>query len=93
MEKQLVECFKALGDPIRLKIYSRLKKGVVCACDFLDELNLEISQPTLSFHLKKLSQCGLIDEQKDGIRKNFSVNKEMLEVMRNYLDKTMEEEK
>lgn len=93
MDKQLVECFKALGDPIRFKIYTRLKHGTVCACDFLGELDLEISQPTLSFHLKKLTQCGLISEEKDGIRKNFSVNREVLELMQKYLNETKEEEK
>ena len=93
MDKQLVECFKALGDPIRFKIYSRLKHGTVCACDFLGELDLEISQPTLSFHLKKLNKCGLINVEKDGIRKNISVNFEVLHKIQHYWNKTMEEEK
>ena len=93
MDKQLVECFKALGDPIRFRIYSRLKHGTVCACEFLGELDLEISQPTLSFHLKKLSQCGLINEEKDGIRKIFSVNHDVFELMKHYWNQTTEEER
>lgn len=93
MEKQLVECFKALGDPIRFRIYDRLIHGTVCACDFLSELDLDITQPTLSFHLKKLSQCGLINQEKDGTTKNFTVNHEVFELMKHYWNKTTEEER
>ncbi len=86
MEKQIVECFKALGDPIRFKIYSQLRHGSVCACDFIEVLDLEIAQPTLSFHLKKLNQCGLIDVKKDGIWKFYSINQEVDKLMKDFWD-------
>ncbi len=83
MSQQLIECLKALGDPVRFKIYQRLQKGEVCACDFLDLLDLSITQPTLSFHLKKMASCGLIDVKKDGIRQRYTVNEEMANKLKN----------
>ena len=55
------EVFKALADPGRVKIVNLLANapGPVCVCDLTPELGL--SQPTVSFHLKKLVQAGLIE--------------------------------
>ena len=83
MSQQLIECLKALGDPVRFKIYQRLQKGEVCACDFLEMLDLSITQPTLSFHLRKMASCGLIDVRKDGIRQRYIANKEMATKLKN----------
>ena len=57
MAKQL----KAVSDPNRLKLLACLKKGEVCACDFVDVLN--ISQPAVSQQLKKLKEAGIIVER------------------------------
>ncbi len=54
MSKQL----KAVSDPNRLKLLACLKKGEVCACDFVDVLH--ISQPAVSQHLKKLKDAAII---------------------------------
>lgn len=56
--------FKALSDESRVKILLMLSSGATNACDFMDELH--ISQPTLSHHLKVLSEAGLVNCQKDG---------------------------
>lgn len=84
MKDQLTECFKALGDPIRFQIFASLRSQIRCACEFSDILGLEISQPTLSFHLRKLKACGLINETRDGNRRLMSVNQETLEMIRQY---------
>ena len=56
--------FKALSDPSRLKIINILSCGERCACDILKYFNF--SQPTLSHHMKVLSNCGLIQIRKKG---------------------------
>lgn len=56
--------FKALGDENRIKIALMLFSGSTNACDFMDELN--ISQPTLSHHLKVLADAKIVKFSKDG---------------------------
>jgi ArsR family transcriptional regulator len=87
MDKKLIECFKALGDPVRFQIFDSLKRKSICACEFDDVLNLDVSQPTLSFHLKKLRECGLIIENKEGTRKILSVNPDMVNYIERYWEK------
>lgn len=64
--------FKALSDESRVKIILMLSTGATNACDFMDELN--ISQPTLSHHLKILSEAGLVQMQKDGKWRIYSIS-------------------
>ncbi|MGB7594795.1 MAG: metalloregulator ArsR/SmtB family transcription factor [Erysipelotrichaceae bacterium] len=64
--------FKALGDPIRFSIYQSLLGIECCACDMLEKYS--ITQPTLSHHMGKLVQSGLIIARKDGIWTRYSVN-------------------
>jgi ArsR family transcriptional regulator len=64
--------FKALGDPIRFSIYQTLCKKESCACDILEKFS--ITQPTLSHHMGKLVQSGLIIGRKDGIWMRYSVD-------------------
>ncbi len=56
---------KALADPVRLQLYSRIgaAEGEVCVCDIQD---VGVSQPTVSHHLRKLREAGLIDCQRRG---------------------------
>lgn len=56
--------FKALSDETRLKIVEMLSCGEMCACDILESFN--ITQPTLSYHMKILTDCGLVNSRKDG---------------------------
>jgi ArsR family transcriptional regulator len=64
----LAKIFKALGDPVRLRlmsmIASRGEGGEVCVCDLTPAFDL--SQPTISHHLKLLRQAGLIDCERRG---------------------------
>lgn len=56
---------KALADPVRLRLYSRItvQPGPVCVCDIQD---VGVSQPTVSHHLRKLREAGLIDCERRG---------------------------
>lgn len=56
--------FKALSDETRLRILNMLSGNELCACSILEEVN--ITQPTLSYHMKILSECGLVSARKDG---------------------------
>jgi ArsR family transcriptional regulator, arsenate/arsenite/antimonite-responsive transcriptional repressor len=58
---------KALADPTRLTMIAALWKAnqPVCICDFT--ASLELTQPTISHHMAKLKDSGLVDSEKDGI--------------------------
>lgn len=64
---ELAKTFKALGDPVRLRLLSMIASrsgGEVCVCDLTPAFDL--SQPTISHHLKLLRQAGLIDCERRG---------------------------
>ncbi|WP_406349086.1 metalloregulator ArsR/SmtB family transcription factor [Streptomyces sp. NBC_00144] len=64
---ELAKVFKALGDPVRLRLLSLIASragGEVCVCDLTPAFDL--SQPTISHHLKLLRQAGLIDCERRG---------------------------
>ena len=64
---ELEALFGALADKNRVKIVSMLLKagdGACCVCDFEPELG--ISQPTVSYHLKRLTDVGLLEREKRG---------------------------
>ncbi len=59
---------KALADPVRLRLMSLVAShagGEACVCDLADAFDL--SQPTISHHLKVLRECGLLDREKRGV--------------------------
>ena len=58
---------KALGDPIRLQLVDVLRRhaGKVCVCELVPLF--DVSQPTLSHHLKKLRDAGLVDSERRGL--------------------------
>ena len=64
---KLASMFKALGDPVRLRLLSLVAShlgGEACVCDISDSFDL--SQPTISHHLKVLRQAGLLDCERRG---------------------------
>ncbi len=71
--------FKSLSDPSRVRIVNLLATAdqPVCVCDLTPQLGL--SQPTVSFHLKKLAQAGLLEREQRGTWAYYSVNREALE--------------
>src|SRR6266568_4253901 len=70
------ELFRSLGDPHRVKIVNLLAGTgePVCACDLIEPLGL--SQPTVSHHLKKLTDAGLLEREQRGKWAYFSINPE-----------------
>src|SRR3954453_23974050 len=76
---------KALADPIRAEILDLLRTadGEVCQCD-LQPL-FDVSQPTLSHHLKKLRDGGLIAVERRGKWAYYTINDEALEALRTWL--------
>jgi ArsR family transcriptional regulator len=65
--EQLAQAFKALGDPVRLRLLSIIASapsGEVCACDLTAPVGK--SQPTVSHHLKILREAGLVTSRKHG---------------------------
>ena len=57
--------FKALGDPVRLRLMSLIaSSGEACVCDLTG--TFEVSGPTISHHLKVLREAGLIDGERRG---------------------------
>jgi DNA-binding transcriptional ArsR family regulator len=75
--KQLVDIFKALGDPTRLKILMLLTSSKkLCVGSIANTIG--ISQPAISQQLKILKHTGLIDAQKIGLYVHYCVNEEMM---------------
>ena len=70
--------FKALADGHRVRIMNLLGNAAepACVCDLTPELGL--SQPTVSFHLKKLVEAGLLGRERRGVWAYYSVNREAL---------------
>jgi len=66
---------KALGDYNRLQIIQMLSDGEKCGCKLLEAF--EITQPTLSHHMRILCECGLVNDRKEGKRHHYSINKEV----------------
>lgn len=75
--------FKALGDSTRLEIVKMLKDGSLCGCKILEKFN--ITQPTLSYHMKYLTDCGLVQSEKQGIWIHYTLNFEVLKCVKNFL--------
>jgi ArsR family transcriptional regulator, arsenate/arsenite/antimonite-responsive transcriptional repressor len=73
------ELFKALADPARVRIVNALATSAepVCACEF--EPTLGLSQPTVSHHLKKLTEVGLLEREQRGKWAYFSLKREAVE--------------
>jgi len=66
--EQASTLLKALADPVRLRLMSLVLShhdGEACACDLGDDFQL--SQPTISHHLKVLHDAGLLDRDKRGV--------------------------
>ena len=70
------DVFRALADPARVRIVNVLatSDGPVCVCNLVEPLGL--SQPTVSHHLKKLMDAGLLDREQRGKWAYFSLRPE-----------------
>lgn len=75
---------KALSDETRMRIFDMLSGGELCACKILEEFR--ITQPTLSHHMKTLTDSGLVKGRKDGIWMKYSINNEAFISMKNLME-------
>lgn len=85
LEKRYIDyalMLKALGDPTRIKIFDMVSYGELCACELLEQFN--ITQPTLSYHMKILIESNLVNSRKDGKWMKYSMNKESLELLNDF---------
>jgi ArsR family transcriptional regulator len=76
---RLAPLLKALADPVRLRLVSIVASsegGEACVCDLNDAFDL--SQPTISHHLKVLHDAGLLDRSKRGVWVYYAVRREVL---------------
>lgn len=83
----LAATFKALADPTRVRLLRYLAEsdaGTACACHLPDALG--ISQPTLSFHMNKLHDAGLVSREKRGRWVHWTVRAESLVAVKAFLD-------
>jgi ArsR family transcriptional regulator len=81
----LASAFGALGDPVRLRLLSLIANapGEVCACDLIEPVGK--SQPTVSHHLKVLTDAGLVHREKRGVWAWYRVNPARLTELRKVL--------
>ena len=84
MEKQKyiekAEIFKVLSDSNRLQIIDMLSCGEMCVCKILEKFN--ITQPTLSHHLKVLADSGIVESRKEANWMYYKLNdKKMKEII------------
>ena len=77
--EQMAGVAKALGDPIRLQLVDVLRKhaGKVCVCELVPLFDL--SQPTVSHHLKKLREAGIVGSERQGLWAYYYVIPDSLE--------------
>lgn len=83
MDAQKLAIFKALADENRLAIVSAIgREGEVCACELLERL--DITQATLSHHMKVLCQAGLIRCRREGRWCHYSIDTEAARMLAAY---------
>lgn len=79
------QIFKALSDSNRLIILTLLKSGEMCACKLLEQFN--ISQSTLSYHMKMLCEVELVIPRTEGKWTKYSLNKEKINQIKAFFEK------
>ena len=79
-----IKVFKALGDSKRVMIVDMLSCGELCACMILEKF--EMSQSTLSHHMKLLCECGLVKGRNEGKWTYYTLNEEVISRTRQFLN-------
>ncbi len=83
--ERMGEVAKALGDPVRIQLVDVLRKhaGEVCVCELVPLFDL--SQPTVSHHLKKLRDAGIVGSERRGLWAYYYVRPEAMEGLSGWL--------
>ncbi len=84
---EFVPIMKALSDETRLRIIDMISCGEMCACKILEQFS--ITQPTLSYHMKILTECGIVDARRDGAWMHYSLNKARGEELMRFLTRLL----
>lgn len=82
--KNITVVFKAFCDENRIKILRLLANGEKCACKLLEEMN--VTQPTLSHHMKILCDSGIVVGRKEGKWMYYSISADGAEIAKKYID-------
>ncbi|MBO4991641.1 MAG: winged helix-turn-helix transcriptional regulator [Firmicutes bacterium] len=82
-EKKIAMVFKAFCDENRIRILKLLATGEKCACKLLEEI--DITQPTMSHHMKILCDSGIVVGRKEGKWMHYSISQEGSETAVKYL--------
>lgn len=77
--RQLAPYFKAVCEPVRLRIIELLMPGELCVCELMD--HLELSQPAVSHHMKILKQAGLVRDRRMSRWTFYSLDKQQFRHM------------
>lgn len=83
--EQVARQFKAMSDPVRLSILSRLRQDQRETCSVLLK-DFEIAQSTFSYHVSELVEAGLVVAEPEGRVVRLSLNPESIEKIRYFLD-------
>lgn len=82
---EYVPIFKALADETRVEILAMLTGGRLCACKILERF--DITQPTLSYHMKILTESGLVTGVRDGAWMRYSLGCEGVAALKDFADR------
>jgi ArsR family transcriptional regulator len=77
-DKTLARVLKALADPHRFQMLERIARSPECTCTDVGAA-FELSQPTISHHLKTLADAGLVAMRREGQVMRLSVNRALLD--------------
>lgn len=85
-DEELAGLFKALADPTRVQILHMLKASTepICVCDFTAAFHL--GQPTISHHIARLKEAGLVTSFKRGVWSFYALREDLSEAARSALD-------
>lgn len=76
--KQIEKISKALGDANRLRILQHIsKKGGCGQCAEINDI-IELTQPSISHHIKILTEAGIIEPEKEGRNHKYNLNEKLL---------------
>ncbi|OGU29953.1 MAG: hypothetical protein A2057_02880 [Ignavibacteria bacterium GWA2_35_9] len=88
VEENIVKIAKALSDKTRIRILKEIAKKGSVSCGDAEKI-AELSQPTVSHHLKILTEAGLLNAEKDGRHVIVSVNKQALDEFNSLISETI----
>lgn len=85
-QERAIRVFRALGDSTRLEVFQWIaaQSEPVCVCDITSQF--DVSQPTISHHLKVLREAGLVTVSRRGVWAYYSPRREALDLVRTLLD-------